>query len=592
MKTKTSTVLALKEEIPEDGFKVEYEILPAYELSDFNNIRQKEIAEKISEIDAMSAELEEKIDKLNVDMNWLTNHADGIDYTIAVASGILCGAIDSFFVGEFDFEEASKKAKGNVKSFVEKKSEKIRTKETVEKAIENAKKKGKKLSKEDIEKIKESIHNTYEKKKNTDSQNGTSKALKRAIEKLEHVFKIPSDNLSSDKLRHHLEDFAHHPTLFGLFAAIIGQLFRCGVFVDDDGKWSIKIQKFEDIDKKEMLKFWIPIIISGILTWLLFLAKSKNKEKIDEKIPKPIQKIIIALVQVPAAISILEIANNWLGHLASDMAGSSTSAGKGNDGMGIPGLFVSILKEISSIPLLKLTLLPKVVDEIYTQNRFDMRDEIAVLSESERQAIPVLLNDVIVRTFYFVRHLILEIKTNNNDLKLVNWKNTIPLNNRTIVRMMTIASGTFTACDLADAAIRSAVKNAGQIENPAFWKDFILRVNFVGVGRFVIAVGTDFGMGIKKQLLIKKRMRYRNENEMLQTAKIYYLQENMWIEVEDTEKSLDELYKTAEKSFAHFISSWNDIEESLENIQKIDIEKIEEKNPNLIQDLRDILEWE
>ena len=144
-----------------------------------------------------------------------------------------------------------------------------------------------------------------------------------------------------------MDDLAHHPTILGLVAAVAGTLFRTGIFTNKDGKWAVK---FANADKKEMLQMWIPIIISGILTWLLFVVKSKYKDEIDEKLPKPIQKLIVALAQVPMAITVLTIANNWLGHLASDMAGSSTSAGKGRDGMGIPGLFVSMLKEISSIP--------------------------------------------------------------------------------------------------------------------------------------------------------------------------------------------------------------------------------------------------
>jgi len=597
---KDKTLLSFKEEVVDDDFVIEYEVLPAHDPSSYSNDKRKEILSSISDIDKMSVELEEKIAKLNVDIDRLTNHADGLDYAVAVGCGVLCGLIDSFVIGEFNYDESLTKSKENAKMYVEQKAEKLRSKETIEKAVENAKKKakerGEKLSSEEIkqlkEKVSQSIGNTFDKIKTADAENGTSKALQRAIKKLEEVYKIPSDNLFSgakigvDATTHHLDDLAHHPTILGLVAAVAGTLFRVGIFTNKDGKWAIK---FAEIDKKEMIKMWIPIIVSGILTWLLFVVKSKYKDEIDKKLPKPIQKIIVALAQVPAAITILSIAKNWFGHLASDMAGSSTSAGKGRDGMGIPGLFVSMLKEISSVPPLNLTPLPSVVNEIYSNNRFDMRHEMALLSELGRQAIPVILGDITVRTFYFVRRLISELKE-HKDFKLVNWRNVIPFNNRTIVRMMTIETGTFTAIDLADAAIRTTIKNGSPV-NPLFWKDLVLRINFVGVGRFVIAVGTDVGMGIKRQQLIKERIQYKAENNMLQVTKLYYLQENMWIEALDTEKAINDMYSAAEKSIIYFTESWSDISESLENIQNIDIDQVKRNNFGLIDDLKNILEW-
>lgn len=600
MITEEKQLLTLRQESVDEDFIVEYDILPAYNSEEFKDAKRKEIAEAIAALDEKSDELNAKIANLNIDIDRLTNHADGLDYTIAVASGVLCGLIDSFVVGEFNYDEALKKSKENINNYVEQKAEKLRNKETVEKAIENAKKKatekGEKLSASDIKDLKDKIsnglENKYDKIKAFDAENGTSKALQRAIKKLEEVYKIPSDNLFSgagigvDATTHHLDDLAHHPTVLGLVAAVAGTLFRAGIFTNKDGKWSVKFAK---PDMKEMLQMWVPIVISGVLTWLVFNVKSKYKSEIDEKLPKPIQKLLVALAEVPAAITILSIANNWLGHLVSDMAGSSTSAGKGRDGMGIPGLFISMFKEISSIPPLNLTPLPGVVNEIFSNERFDMRHELALLSELGRQAIPVILGDIMVRTFYFVRHLVSELKV-HKDLKLVNWRNVIPFNNRTIARMITIESGTFTAIDLADAAIRSAIE-AGPPITPAFWSKFILKVNFVGIGRFVIAVGTDVGMGIKRQKLIKERMQYNAENNMLQVCKLYYLQEDMWIEVVDTEKAINDMCSTAEKSMIYFAESWNDISMRLNNIRKIDINKIEDKNPGLVDDILDILEW-
>ncbi len=155
--------------------------------------------------------------------------------------------------------------------------------------------------------------------------------------------------------------------------------------------------------------------------------------------------------------------------------------------------------------------------------------------------------------------------------------------------MMTIESGTFTAVDLADAAIRSAIE-AGPPTTPAFWSKFVLKVNFVGIGRFAIAVGTDVGMGIKRQKLIKERMQYRSEDGMLQVAKLFYMQEGMWIEAADTEKAIDDMCETAQKSILYFVESCNEISESIENIG-YHAKDAEKNNPGLIDEIKDILTW-
>ena len=257
--------------------------------------------------------------------------------------------------------------------------------------------------------------------------------------------------------------------------------------------------------------------------------------------------------------------------------------------MGISGIFISLLHEISSLPGINKTGLPKIVNDLYVKEKWDMRSELAVLNELGRQAIPVILGEVIVRTFYFVRRLVQESREHDGDWKAVNWKNVIPFKNRTIARMITIESGTFMAVDLADAAIRSAIE-AGPPTTPAFWGKFVLKVNFVGVGRFVIAVGTDISMGIKRQKLIKERMQYRSEDGMLQTAKLFYMQEGMWLEAIDTEKAIQDLTNTAEKSILYFVESYNEISENIENIGNYAIEA-EKKNPGLIDQMKDILTW-
>ena len=125
---------------------------------------------------------------------------------------------------------------------------------------------------------------------------------------MEKRFPVAQDNvwktsgISSTRL-HHLEDIAHHPTLLGLASAIIVQFFRISFFINKDGKWNYELLK---TNPSEIIRVWTPIVVSGILNWVVRIAKSKYVEKLDKEIPQPIQKLILLLSKSPAIIEVLK----------------------------------------------------------------------------------------------------------------------------------------------------------------------------------------------------------------------------------------------------------------------------------------------
>ena len=536
-----NTITSLK--TSDEELEVEYEIISNIEPHTLSSSRMG-FDKFISELDDRLEKNQAVLDELNSNIDRLTNHADGFDYAISACSGVLCGFIDSFFVGEFNFEELRADSNKHVNRFVEK----------------------------------------YAKLSGWDG-NGR---LKSAVEFLEKKFPVDQDNvwkasgISSTRL-HHLEDLAHHPTPCGLFFAILVSFFRCAVFVDKDGHWHLEIL---ETDTKKLAKLWIPVLASGILRWLVYVAESKYLEKEGKELPKPVQKLLKTVAYTPGIIEVLKVAMNWFGHIVSDMAGSKQTAG---GGMGIPGLFLSLLKELSSLPYLKDTKLPKIVSDWYSKDKIDMRAELAIVEYAGRQAIPVILNECIVRTFFFVRHLIDE-KKKSGEWKNVNWNNVVPWGNRTINRMLTIATGTFTTVDVADAAIRSVVKNGGNMYNPKLYADFVLRINFVGLGRFAIAVGTDIHMGAKREKLRKERMFRQSEQLLLGTTKVFYKQADMWILAKDTSDAIDKMEETAIESVVYMKDSLIEISSCLSNMTTYR-PKIEEKNPKLLNQISDILKY-
>lgn len=492
--------------------KIEFEMITPV---DFSDKRKAEIYKGINDIDERLAIINQKIEELNVDIDRLTNHAEGIDYTIAVASGIIAATIDIFYVGEFSLDRGSEWSNEKVNNFV----------------LNVAKTNG--------------FDSKVYKGENQ---------LKGAIKFLEQKYHIPSDGVwNSDHyginaMSHHLDDWSHHPSLLGLISSIITQFTHTGYFSNKYGE-NIKIEVPISLKRKK----------SGNIETIMLIGNDITS------------KFFCGVV-------------NWAMHLVSDMAGSSNNPGAG---MGIPGPIMTLFKEFSTIPGINKTNIPNTIGNFFVNNKFDLRSELAVGFEIGREITPVVINEALVRGFYFVSRLIRQLKENKS-FKDIEWKKTLPFKNRTIVRMMTISTGTFTAIDLADAGIRAIIKSGGI--NPATLGNFILRVNFVGVGRFAIAVSNDVGMEMKKGKMENKRIRLREEELKLLNAKVFYKEADMWIAAENTHKAMEEVYVTMEKAVEDFVYTWDEIRQGSEKRGEY-IDKIKKDNSDFTQELLDLMEW-
>ena len=310
--------------------------------------------------------------------------------------------------------------------------------------------------------------------------------LSGAIAFMERKFPIAADSKTADfggGLQHHLRDFSHHFSLCGLMCSIFTQFSSKVIGTDTNGKLLIV-----DLDDKNLI--------------------GKNFA----------EKVLFGIV-------------HWFFHMVSDMAGSKSTAGKGT---GIPGPILSLIKEASVLPcfrdrkigeeefcvwvskLFNGTLLAKrdkngkIIEEV----RFDLRTEIGILQEFGKQSVPVLINECLVRGMYFSRRLnvaINEADINSvKDFENIDISELLPFNNRIIKRMVTVSSGTFLAVDSIDAAIKSAIKNKGI--NPKTIVDFAVNINYVGIGRFVIACKAD-GSIVAEDIREEKEKKVEIENE-------------------------------------------------------------------------------
>lgn len=408
--------------------------------------------------DVQTIDLDQELARVNKELDRYTSHADKADYALAVASGIMAGIIDAVYVGETSFASNSiALSHKQVNQFIQGYAE---------------------------------------------NRGLSSDRLKDAISDLEETFKVAQDNvwkgagIGVSAKNHHLADLAHHPTPLGLMSAIVVQFLRIGTFVNKDGEWHFKLVKTTGEDIIEILA---PAVLTGMLNWIVSVSESEIEDE-EQKIPEAIKKLARAMASYPMVIEVAKCADNWFGHLVSDMGGSKNTAG---GGMGIPGVFLSLLYEVAALPVLKDSGLPLVLNNLYEKQKFDLRHELTVYKALGKQAIPVIFNELYVRVVYFLAHLMLEIDLHKG-IKGIDWNNVVPFNNRTIDRMMTVASMTFTVADTADAAVHAAIESGGNWV--LFAGRFVTRFNYVGAGRAAVAVVKEISSERKEAQLIHEKL--------------------------------------------------------------------------------------
>lgn len=273
-------------------------------------------------------------------------------------------------------------------------------------------------------------------------------SLDSALRFLEKEFKVPYDQtglgdagravFDMNAKNHHFKSLAHNPSLLGLFFSILDQFSNTSHFVSNGQL--ISLQQADD--KWELQGGNIP------------------------------SKLFCGFV-------------NWFGHLMSDVSGSNSSAKAGNRGMGIPSPLWTWTNDTIAIKA-KLGLSVADTDKVINELALEIFEKGYDTRFQTAQAIPVFLNELLVRLIYAVRRLyryFTETPKVEHSFKLM-WKKCEPFSNPTVKRMLTVAHGTFCLVDAGEAVGRAFVSGGGTFNVV----EFILRLNVVGVGRFAISL--------------------------------------------------------------------------------------------------------
>ncbi|MBS6044882.1 MAG: hypothetical protein KH936_04580 [Neisseria sp.] len=254
---------------------------------------------------------------------------------------------------------------------------------------------------------------------------GKEETINKAIGFLEKKFSINYDHRHSADVgnlfqmstkNHHIKSLGHSPDLLGLFFSILNQFTNTASFVDNGKIITIDTNKYST-------------------TGEVFELQGKT---------------------VPAKI--FSGFCNWLGHLFSDVAGSSGS--RGNDtgrGSGIPMPFYSMLQfcNFGAVGPDKQTFATIAVRVF--QEGYDFRHGVAL-------AIPVMITELLTRLMWVVKRRFYH---------QAEWRGCIPSsNNPELRRMLLIAHGTLCLCDVADAGIRTCITGGNIIV-------FLKHTNFV-----------------------------------------------------------------------------------------------------------------
>lgn len=192
---------------------------------------------------------------------------------------------------------------------------------------------------------------------------------------------------------HHFRSLAHNPSLLGLFFSILDQFSNTSHFVTDG-----QLISLQQADEKWELQ--------------------------GSNIPS---KLFCGFA-------------NYIGHLISDVSGSSSSAAKGNRGTGLPSPLWTWANDIIAIKSklgLKVTETDKAMNELALnifEKGYDTRFQTA-------QAIPVFLNELLVRLIYAIRRLFRYFSNTPKTVRslALMWKTCEPFSNATVKRMLTVA---------------------------------------------------------------------------------------------------------------------------------------------------------
>ena len=327
--------------------------------------------------------------ELDKQIDMLESHADNLDYLVAACSGLLCGALDILWVGDFDLTR------------------------------------GREASSETVEKFVTKIARAA-------GYDGDD--LTGAVRFLEKLAPIPSDASTPDfggGLQHHLRDFAHHPTPAGLAFSILTQFTGRVYGVNTAGTFLVL-----DVPERALDLIGVTVpekLLFGTLRWFLHLvsdmAGSGSTAGLSggTGIPGPLLSMAKELSTTPLFRNI-SVGNVSLAEFLSKLFNGTLLAERDASGNIIKGtqLRLDLRGELGMFSELGRQTIPVIANECAVRRFYLIRHLASEIARIHPKTL--------------------------EDMRRISWKNISPFGNPTVDRMLTIATGVFTGVDLTAAA--------------------------------------------------------------------------------------------------------------------------------------------
>lgn len=269
---------------------------------------------------------------------------------------------------------------------------------------------------------------------------GNSSEIASAIGYLERKFKVNYDQRLSDDVggqfslrpgTHHLLSLSHSPSPLGLICSIINQFTSTSTFIAEGKLITIDTETFDlhggNFIAKVFAGFW-----------------------------------------------------NWLGHIMSDIAGSSGT--RGHEGHRGTGVCIPFFELFQFLDIGAWSKDRKTIAELSVQmfeHGYDFRHGAAC-------AVPVILNELFIRSFWMCKR---------HYRHGVSWKEALPrTSNPGLNRALLVGHGCLCLVDVADAGLR-----CGGVP-----LTFLLRCNLIAWGRLGVAGLRELKhLGNKRRFLIQ-----------------------------------------------------------------------------------------
>ena len=327
-----------------------------------------------------------------------------------------------------------------------------------------------------------------------------------------------------------MSKLANEADYTGLLYSVARQLQRAGVFEEENGELHFKAANTEG--KTGELLGMAGLV--GIMDWIIKMAEDEakqnkenakkkpdpqtvekeKKEKEEEDQVPPFPEALFELIHKLAGnekiLSKLKTANEKCEKKMSELGALSEKKGDKNDTVDV---FFKYSQNAFELPIMRDSFVLEQAKYLHEHKAVhkELSKEIPLYGALSHQMMPVIINEMIVRTFYFIRNLMNEL-SNADGIEDVNFRNVIPFNNRTIEQMIMISSMTFTFTDTADAVSRALADCKGNyvIAGGTFAANF----NFVGYGRAMLSVAKEISNDRKElQLLREKRILAETKSE-------------------------------------------------------------------------------